>query len=124
MLALAVGALGLRPNPDRDPVPSKLAAQADIAQRADGEQARRLAEQALAALVARPDADLEARARLVLCSYYAERDVAATEAQIAAMQALLTDNIGRVEENLLKRAGFLLPRSPSFSTARSAEVHR
>jgi diguanylate cyclase (GGDEF)-like protein len=91
LLALAIGTLVLAAEPVSQPGPlAKLAAQADIAQRADGEQARRLAEQVLQGLVAAPDPDVEVRARLVLCSYYAERDVAATEAQIAAMQALLS----------------------------------
>lgn len=67
---------------------TRLIERADTAQRTDGEQSRRLAEEAVQALVANPDPDLEVRARLVLCSYYAERDVRAAEAQIATMQSL------------------------------------
>ncbi|MEO8307703.1 MAG: diguanylate cyclase [Pseudomonadota bacterium] len=62
---------------------------ATAAQRSDSEQSRRDAEEALQALIANPDPDLEMRARLVLCGYYTDRDASATEAQIATMQSLL-----------------------------------
>ncbi len=55
----------------------------------DDEQSRRLAEEALQALVTIPDPDMEVRARLVLCKYYSDRDLKAAEAQITVMQTLL-----------------------------------
>lgn len=39
------------------------------------DEARQLADEALGLLAARPDADLEIRARLVLCEFYTERDL-------------------------------------------------
>jgi len=57
--------------------------------RADPEASRRDAEGALRALQQRPDADLEIRARLLLCDYYSERDAAAAQEQIAQASALL-----------------------------------
>ena len=88
-LAMSLAAGAAAPAPQSNPI-AKLVEQADVAQRSDGEQSRRLAEQALAGLATSANADLEVRARLVLCSYYSERDIAATEAQIVAMQALLS----------------------------------
>jgi diguanylate cyclase (GGDEF)-like protein len=57
--------------------------------RADPEVSRRDAEAALRLLQQRPDADLEIRARLLLCDYYSERDEAAAQEQIAQASALL-----------------------------------
>jgi diguanylate cyclase (GGDEF)-like protein len=57
--------------------------------RSDPEASRRFAEQAIELLERQPEADLEIRARLVLCDYQAERDTAAAEQQIASMEALL-----------------------------------
>lgn len=53
------------------------------------EESRRLAEQALAALVAQPDADLQIQALLQLCDYYTERDRDEVMRQLARIQQLL-----------------------------------
>jgi diguanylate cyclase (GGDEF)-like protein len=45
------------------------------AARSNPDDAQRLADDALARLAVQPDADLEIRARLALCDYYAERDL-------------------------------------------------
>ena len=57
--------------------------------RRDPELSRREADRAMEALARQPDADLELRARLVLCDYYSERDLAAAEAQRDAAANLL-----------------------------------
>jgi diguanylate cyclase (GGDEF)-like protein len=57
--------------------------------RTDPEAMRRDAEAALALLARQPDADLEIRARLLLCDYQSERDRAAAETEIARATALL-----------------------------------
>jgi diguanylate cyclase (GGDEF)-like protein len=88
----------------RNPI-AQLVENATVAQRTDGEQSRRLAEEALQALGANPDPDLEVRARLVLCSYYSDRDLAAAEAQITVMQSLLATLV-----NTSLRAGVLTCR--------------
>ena len=72
-----------------DNSPAALIERAHAAQRRDADESRRLAEQALTALATTPDADLEFQARLELCDYYVERDAAATQVQIEAMQGLL-----------------------------------
>ena len=53
------------------------------------ENLNRDARSALAALQSRPDADLEIRARLLLCDYNSERDLAAAEDQARQVLALL-----------------------------------
>lgn len=60
-----------------------------VAMRADPDASKRDAEQALAMIRLHPDADLEIRARLLLCDYYSERDGAAAQLQIDAATALL-----------------------------------
>lgn len=62
---------------------------AGIAVRTDPEISRRDAEQALEVLRTQPDADLEIRARLILCDYQSERDIAAAEQQITLIEKLL-----------------------------------
>jgi len=62
---------------------------ASAAIRIDPDQSRNQAEQVLTLLEQRPDADLEVRARLILCDYQSERDTAAAEQQIAKIGALL-----------------------------------
>lgn len=57
--------------------------------RINPEVSRRDAEAALAELANDADVDLEIRARLLLCDYYAERDRAAAEAQVAMVTQLL-----------------------------------
>ncbi len=68
---------------------------ADLIQRAipairsQPDEARRLADEALGLLAARPDTDLEIRARLVLCEYYAERNLESAREQLARTTAQL-----------------------------------
>ena len=62
---------------------------AGIAVRTDPEASRRDVESALELLQRQPDADLEIRARLILCDYQSERDTAAAEQQIASIVNLL-----------------------------------
>lgn len=63
--------------------------QAAVAMRTDPESSRRDAEQALGILKRQPDADIEIRARLILCDYQSERDTAAAEEQITVIRSLL-----------------------------------
>jgi tetratricopeptide (TPR) repeat protein len=63
--------------------------EASVAMRTDPEASRRDVEQALDILKRRPDADLEIRARLILCDYQSERDTAAAEEQIRLIGGLL-----------------------------------
>lgn len=62
---------------------------ASVAMRIDPEAGRRDVEQALEILKRRPDADLEIRARLILCDYQSERDTAAAEEQIRLIGGLM-----------------------------------
>lgn len=62
---------------------------ASMAIRIDPELSRSQAEQALALLQRQPDADLEVRARLILCDYQSERDAVAAGQQITKIAALL-----------------------------------
>ncbi|MFL6579001.1 MAG: diguanylate cyclase [Povalibacter sp.] len=62
---------------------------ADLAVRTDPEASRRMAEQAIETLKRKPDADLEIRARLILCDYQSERDTSAAEQQTALIDTLL-----------------------------------
>jgi diguanylate cyclase (GGDEF)-like protein len=57
--------------------------------RSKPDDALRLANEALALLVARPDADLEIRARLALCDYYSERDLDRARDMLARATAQL-----------------------------------
>ena len=59
------------------------------AMRANPEESKQDAERALDMLGGHPDADLEIRARLLLCDYYSERDADAARRQIDAANALL-----------------------------------
>jgi diguanylate cyclase (GGDEF)-like protein len=60
-----------------------------LAMRIDPEASKRDAEAALAVLARQPNADLEIRARLILCDYYAERDKNAAMEEISRSIALL-----------------------------------
>jgi diguanylate cyclase (GGDEF)-like protein len=71
--------------------------------RTDPETSRLDAQAALNHLARQPDADLEVRARLILCDYYSERDRAAAEQEIARVTVLLP----RVARSAL-RAGMLV----------------
>jgi diguanylate cyclase (GGDEF)-like protein len=57
--------------------------------RGNPDDARRLADDALARLAVRPDADLEIRARLALCDYYSERDLERARDMLARATAQL-----------------------------------
>ncbi len=63
--------------------------QGAVAMRSDPDASKRDAEAALALLRSRPDVDLEIRARLLLCDYQSERNEAALDAEVAAIEALL-----------------------------------
>lgn len=83
-LLLAAGAAAQVPHPAQE-----LIARAIAASRVDPEDGRRLAEQALERARAEPDADLELRALLLLCEYYAEREHATAQALLARAATLL-----------------------------------
>jgi diguanylate cyclase (GGDEF)-like protein len=63
--------------------------QGTFAMRADPDASKRNADQALELLKTSPNADLEIRARLLICDYQSERDTAAAQREIAAATALL-----------------------------------
>jgi diguanylate cyclase (GGDEF)-like protein len=63
--------------------------QGTLAMRTDPDASKREADEALELLKKSPDADLEIRARLLLCDYQSERDTAAAQREIAAATALL-----------------------------------
>jgi diguanylate cyclase (GGDEF)-like protein len=66
-----------------------LVEQATRALRSHPDEGRQLAEKALAALARQPDADLEIRARLLLCDHASERDSELAQRQIEAIDAAL-----------------------------------
>jgi len=68
----------------------------------DPAEGRRLAQEALNALAARPDADLEIEARLQLCDHQAERDTAAAQREVG----IITELLPRARRSAL-RAGLL-----------------
>jgi diguanylate cyclase (GGDEF)-like protein len=130
--ASAPGPLVADPAAERAPAPTAAhparAAldRADAAMRDDPEAARREAEAALAMLAARPDAQLEIRARLLLCDYLSERDRAAARAQIAAARArlpaaterpTLAAGIATCEGELLEAEGDYAGARAAFETA-------
>ena len=63
--------------------------QGTFAMRTDPDASKRNADQALELLKTRPNADLEIRARMLICDYQSERDTAAAQREIAAATALL-----------------------------------
>jgi diguanylate cyclase (GGDEF)-like protein len=83
-----------------------------VAMRADPDTSKHDAEQALAMIRLHPDADLEIRARLLLCDYYSERDGSAAQQQIDAATALLP----RAQRKAL-RAGVLTCQGETLETA-------
>jgi diguanylate cyclase (GGDEF)-like protein len=83
-----------------------------IEMRSDPEASKRDAEQALTLLQRQPDADLEIRARLILCDYQGERDTQAAERQIEAATALLPQ-----AHRVGLKAGLLDCRGQMFETA-------
>jgi diguanylate cyclase (GGDEF)-like protein len=60
-----------------------------LGMRIDPEKSRHDAEAAIGLLAGKPNADLEIRARILLCTYYAERDQHAAEEQFERAVALL-----------------------------------
>lgn len=91
MVAVAawLGAAAVAETPAAVHPAQTLIEQGAIAMRSDPEASRRDAQAALAALKLQPDADLEIRARLLLCDYQSERNQAAVDAEVAAIEALL-----------------------------------
>lgn len=93
------------------PVPTPAHPAATLLERAQRAAARepaesqRLAAEALAAIAAQPDADLEVQVRLLLCDHHAERDPAAAQREVA----IVTDLLPRVQRSAL-RAGLLACR--------------
>ena len=83
-----------------------------VAMRADPDASKGDAEQALAMIRLHPDADLEIRARLLLCDYYSERDGSAAMQQIAAATALLAQ-----AQRKGLRAGVLTCQGETLETA-------
>jgi diguanylate cyclase (GGDEF)-like protein len=69
--------------------PARLIDSAIKAMRVDPDSSRRYANQALALLKREPDADLEIRARLLLCDYHSERDKDTAQREISQATALL-----------------------------------
>src|SRR3569832_1689861 len=67
----------------------KLVEQAVKAMRVDPDASKRFADQALALLTKEPNADLEIRARMILCDYQAERDKDVAQREISQATALL-----------------------------------
>jgi diguanylate cyclase (GGDEF)-like protein len=84
LLAVASQGQAAPPHPAR-----ALIERGTLAMRIDPDASRRDAEAALAALARQPNADLEIRARLLLCDYYSERDESAAQEQISRAIALL-----------------------------------
>jgi len=70
--------------------PAALIERSRAATRADPEQGRRLAEQALELLATQPDADLQIQAHLQLCDYYSERSRNDALRQIERVRELLS----------------------------------
>jgi diguanylate cyclase (GGDEF)-like protein len=58
-------------------------------QRSRPDESHRLALEAIAMFSKQPNADLELRARTLLCSYYSERDVAAAQREVADAERLV-----------------------------------
>jgi diguanylate cyclase (GGDEF)-like protein len=83
-----------------------------IEMRTNPEASKRDADEALRLLQGQPDADLEIRARLIVCDYQAERDTAAAEREIDAGTALLPQ-----AHQVGLKAGLLDCRGQMFETA-------
>jgi diguanylate cyclase (GGDEF)-like protein len=80
--------------------------------RSDPEASKRDADEALRILQQQPDADLEIRARLILCDYQAERDTDAAQREIEAGMALLPK-----AHRVGLKAGLLDCRGETYETA-------
>jgi diguanylate cyclase (GGDEF)-like protein len=88
-LAATNGAVSAEPSSTPVHPAQALIDRAVIEVRTDEELSKRDAESALALLKRRPDADLEIRARLLICDYQSERNPVAAQEQIDAVNALL-----------------------------------
>jgi cytosine/adenosine deaminase-related metal-dependent hydrolase len=83
-----------------------------LAMRDNPDQSKQDAERALDEVRRHPDADLEIRARLLLCDYYSERDASKAQQQIDAANALLTE-----ARRKGLRAGVLTCQGETFESA-------
>jgi len=113
-LPAAVALLAVAGNPPHaaDEHPAlELIERGATAVRTDPEAMRRDAEGALAILARSPDADLEIRARLLLCDYYSERDRAAAERESTRATALLS-----LARRQALRAGVLVCQGETVET--------
>jgi diguanylate cyclase (GGDEF)-like protein len=109
---LWMAALCARAGPAGDNDALALIEHGAAAMRANPEVSRQDAERALEAIRHHPDADLEIRARLLLCDYYSERDAGAANQQIDAAGALLTQ-----AQRKGLRAGVLTCEGETLETA-------
>jgi diguanylate cyclase (GGDEF)-like protein len=92
---------------------------AAAAVRSSPEDSVRDAEAALKILIGQPNADLEIRARLLLCDHLSERDRAAAEAEVAKARALLPQATRRgLEAGVLTCEGTILETVSENSRAR------
>jgi len=82
------------------------------AMRANPDESKQDAERALDMIRRHPDADLEIRARLLLCDYYSERDADAARRQIDAANTLLPQ-----ARRQALRAGVLTCRGETLEAA-------
>jgi diguanylate cyclase (GGDEF)-like protein len=89
-LLLLCWALSLADARAADPHPAEaLIERSVLGMRIDPDASQRDAQAALALLARAPNADLEIRARLLLCDYYSERDKNSAQAEITRANALL-----------------------------------
>lgn len=97
----------------------KLVEQSQHAMRGDPDASRRYAEQALQALAAQPDADLEIRARLQLCDYFSERDSVQAREHIAhARRALPRASRQGLQAGLASCEGEVAQNAGDYAEAR------
>ncbi len=92
--------------------------------RSDPEASKRDADGALALIQRQPDADLEIRARLLVCDYQSERDPAAALKQIEAVTALLPQaKRPGLQAGMLNCEGEVAETAGRNSEARTAYEH-
>ena len=90
-LTLSLALCAVVPAGAQTPHPAEaLVDRSGLMQRTRPDESQRLALEALALLAQQPDADLEVRARTLLCSYLSERERAAAERELAAAGPLLS----------------------------------
>ena len=89
--------------------------------RTDPEASKKDADSALALIQRQPDADLEIRARLLVCDYQSERDPSAAQKQIEAVTALLPSaKRPGLRAGMLNCEGEVAETAGRNSTARTA----